>query len=81
VQVFYKDGEKSEISEVRYPLGHASRRAEGKPLLVAKFHKNIASRMSPENEKRLLAWFEDRTAFEATAVDDVMALLTADFRS
>ena len=78
VQVFYKNGEKSKISEVRYPLGHVSRRAEGRPLLVAKFQKNIAGRMSKNNEKQVLALFEDRAAFEATAVDDFMTLLAAD---
>ncbi|MEQ8193923.1 MAG: bifunctional 2-methylcitrate dehydratase/aconitate hydratase [Rhodospirillales bacterium] len=77
VQVFYKDGSKSEKSEVFYPLGHASRRAESKPLLAAKFRRNVAGRLSAENEARLLALFEDRAEFEAVAVDDFMALLAA----
>ncbi len=78
VQIFYKDGQESEISTVYYPLGHASRRTEGKPLLAAKFRKNTAGRIRPETERRLLALFDDRMAFEAWAVDDFMALLAVD---
>jgi len=75
IQIFYKDGTQSQISEVKYPLGHYSRRDEGKPLLAQKFRKNIAGRLGAETEKKLLAWFGDRAAFEVIAVDDFMAML------
>jgi 2-methylcitrate dehydratase len=75
IQIFYKDGTQSQISEVKYPLGHYSRRDEGKPLLAQKFRKNIAGRLGAETEQKLLAWFGDRAAFEVIAVDDFMAML------
>jgi 2-methylcitrate dehydratase len=78
VQIFYGDGEKSELSTVRYPLGHVSRRKESKPLLMKKFRKNVAGRMTPDKERQLLELSEDRAAFEAVAVDDFMALLAVD---
>ena len=33
VQIFFKDGTKSEKIEIEYPLGHKCRRGEGLPLL------------------------------------------------
>ncbi len=75
VQIFYKDGTQSAVSKVQYPLGHYSRRAEGKPLLAAKFRKNIAGRLSADTEKQLLALVADRAAFEEIAVDDFMGML------
>jgi 2-methylcitrate dehydratase len=75
VEITYKDGSKSARSAVQYPLGHYSRRSEGKPLLEAKFHKNITGRLGAEKETQLLALFDDRAAFEAIAVDDFMSFL------
>ena len=49
VQVFFKDGTKTEKVEVRYPIGHRRRRAEGIPLLVDKFNFNLSTRLSPKN--------------------------------
>lgn len=34
VQIFYKDGSKSQKVEVEYPIGHKRRRSEGIPLLI-----------------------------------------------
>lgn len=49
VQVFFKDGTKTEKVEVRYPIGHRRRRAEGIPILVEKFKFNLKTRLSPKN--------------------------------
>ncbi|HEY7221108.1 MAG TPA: bifunctional 2-methylcitrate dehydratase/aconitate hydratase, partial [Candidatus Binatia bacterium] len=43
VQVFFKDGSRSEKVAVEYPIGHRRRRAEGMPLLIKKFETNLAS--------------------------------------
>lgn len=48
VQVFFKDGSKSEKVEVEYPIGHRRRRSEGIPLLISKFSANLATRLSPK---------------------------------
>lgn len=49
VQIFYKDGTKSEKVEVEYPIGHRRRRDEGIPLLIEKFKRNLARKISPKN--------------------------------
>ncbi|WP_394958494.1 2-methylcitrate dehydratase, partial [uncultured Helicobacter sp.] len=48
VQIFYKDGSQSQKVEVEYPIGHRRRRDEGIPVLVAKFERNIARKLSPK---------------------------------
>lgn len=48
VQIFYKDGSNSQKIEVEYPIGHKRRRDEGIPVLVSKFKRNIALKLSPK---------------------------------
>ncbi|RDU62248.1 2-methylcitrate dehydratase [Helicobacter didelphidarum] len=59
VQIFYRDGTKSEKVEVEYPVGHKRRRDEGIPLLVKKFHNALATRLSPKKCKAISALFEE----------------------
>ncbi|HWA96292.1 MAG TPA: bifunctional 2-methylcitrate dehydratase/aconitate hydratase [Terracidiphilus sp.] len=40
---------------VEYPIGHKRRRAEGMPLLVEKFRRNLARRFDTEQQERILA--------------------------
>jgi 2-methylcitrate dehydratase len=40
---------------VEYPIGHKRRRAEGIPLLVEKFRRNLARRFDTEQQERILA--------------------------
>src|SRR5436305_2078799 len=61
VQVFFKDGSSTEKVAVEYPLGHRRRRAEGLPLLVKKFEANLASRLAPDQCKKILALCFDPT--------------------
>jgi 2-methylcitrate dehydratase PrpD len=42
IQVFFKDGSKSDNIAVEYPIGHRRRRGEGIPELVKKFKINLA---------------------------------------
>jgi len=39
---------------VEYPIGHRRRRAEGLPLLVEKFRRNLQRRFSPAQQQRIL---------------------------
>jgi 2-methylcitrate dehydratase len=55
VQVFFKSGEPTPKTEVHYPLGHRRRRAEGIPLLMAKFESNIRSRLSDGQANEVMA--------------------------
>ena len=44
VQVFFTDGTATDKIEIEYPIGHRRRRAEGIPVLEAKFQRNLATR-------------------------------------
>ncbi len=65
VQIFYKDGTHSQKVEIDYPVGHKRRRAEGIPLLVEKFHANLATRLSPKQCATIEAICANRAALEA----------------
>ncbi len=43
VQVFFKDGSRTERVQVDFPIGHRKRRAEGMPVLVKKFETSVAA--------------------------------------
>jgi len=47
VQVFFKDGSKTDKVSIDYPIGHRRRRAEGIPVLLDKFRKALAGYLSP----------------------------------
>ena len=75
VQVFFSDGSSTEKVSVEYPIGHPRRRAEGEPLLLAKFERNLRSRIAPKNAERVLRLLRDQPTAEATAVHDLFDLL------
>jgi 2-methylcitrate dehydratase len=74
VQVFFTDGTATEEISIDYPLGHRRRRAEGIPLLIEKFERNLARRF-PKNRAREIADLTlDRKRLSATPVDGFMDL-------
>ncbi len=74
VQVFFADGTATERVEVEYPIGHRRRRAEGIPLLLAKFQHNIATRLSPRQCEQVFRLCTDQQQLEATPVNEFMEL-------
>jgi 2-methylcitrate dehydratase len=72
VQVFFKGGSATPRVEVEYPLGHRRRRAEGIPMLVAKFRHNLAALFTPEEVEELTKLFLDRGRLERTPVPELM---------
>ena len=59
LQIFYKDGTSSDLEEVHYPIGHKNRRAEGIPILVSKFEKNLKTQFSDDRVEDIMSLFED----------------------
>src|ERR1700720_749452 len=55
VQAFFSDGSSTEKVSIEYPIGHPRRRAEGGPLLLAKFERNLRSRIAPKNAARIFS--------------------------
>ena len=59
---------------VEYPIGHKRRRADGIPLLEAKFRKNLARRLSEEQQARVLEISSDQSRLENTPVQEYVDL-------
>ena len=59
LQIFFKDGTCTDIEEVHYPIGHKNRRAEGIPILIKKFKKNLMTQFSEDRVKGIMSLFED----------------------
>ena len=74
MQVFFKDGTKTEQVAVEYPIGHRRRRKEGIPLLEAKFRTNLARRFAPKQQQAILALCRDQQRLEATPVNEFVDL-------
>jgi len=69
IQVFFKDGSATEKVEVEYPVGHRRRRAEGIPLLVDKFRRNLATRFPAGRCDEILTLCEEQVRLESTPVN------------
>ena len=77
VQIFYKDGTSSKKVEVEYPIGHRRRRSDGIPLLIEKFERNIALKLSPkkcEQIKKICASQKELEAMPFNDFSDLFAL-------
>jgi 2-methylcitrate dehydratase PrpD len=73
VQVGFRGGARTEKVTVEYPVGHRRRRAEGVPLLLAKFERNLRSRL-PAAADRVLAACADPDRLERLPVPAFVAL-------
>jgi 2-methylcitrate dehydratase len=74
LQVFFKDGSKTEIVAIEYPLGHRRRRREGVPQLEAKFRTNLARRFAPKQQRAILELCLDPGRLAATPVNEFVDL-------
>jgi 2-methylcitrate dehydratase len=70
MQVFFKDGSKTEKVEVEYPVGHRRRRVEGIPLLVKKARENISSLFDPAQTDKIVKICQDAPALEQMPVPE-----------
>jgi 2-methylcitrate dehydratase len=75
VQVFFKDGTRTERVQVDVPLGHRKRRAEGMPALVQKFESSVAAHFAPKQADAIKAMFSDRARLEKMSVQELAAAL------
>jgi 2-methylcitrate dehydratase len=75
IQVFFRDGSSTPLSEVEYPLGHPRRRAEGIPLLMEKFGKNVARVFAAKQRDGILAVCLEQQRLEAMPVHEFVDLM------
>jgi 2-methylcitrate dehydratase len=76
IQVFFRDGGKTPLSEVEYPLGHRRRRNEGVPALMRKFEQGVARAFPDKRARRILAACADARAFAALPVHEFMTMVS-----
>jgi len=72
--LFFKDGSSSEEIVIEYPIGHRRRRAEGIPLLLEKYRRNLARIFAGAQLKAIEEVTLDRKALAAKPVNEVMDL-------
>ncbi len=68
--VEFNDGSKLDEFVCEYPIGHKRRRAEGLPLLEAKFRSNLARRFPTKQQNRILEVSMNQKSLEAVAVHE-----------
>ena len=74
VQVFFRDGTRTDRVAIDYPIGHRRRREEGIPQLVAKFERSIATLFGAEQCAAIGEACADQARLEALRVEDFVAL-------
>ncbi|MFT5590631.1 MAG: 2-methylcitrate dehydratase [Bradyrhizobium sp.] len=72
--VEFNDGSYLQEVVVEYPIGHKRRRAEGIPLLEAKFRINLARRFPKKQQDAIFAVSLDQTKLEAMPVNEYVDL-------
>jgi 2-methylcitrate dehydratase len=75
--VAFKDGTSLAEVIVEYPIGHKRRRAEGIPLLEAKFRTNLARRFAHKQQQAILDVSLDAKKLEAMPVHEYVDLYAA----
>lgn len=74
VQVFFKDGSKTQRVAVDYPIGHRRRRKEGLPLLIRKFRRNMSTQLSRKQCNLIDRLCSSQARLEKYAVNEFLDL-------
>jgi 2-methylcitrate dehydratase len=75
IQVYFKDGTRTERIQVDTPIGHRRRRQEGFPVLVEKFRASLPPVFPEKQRRQIESLFADPARLDATPVDDFVAHL------
>jgi 2-methylcitrate dehydratase len=75
IQVWFKDGTRTPLAQVDYPLGHRKRRKEGIPVLMEKFERNVARVFAEKQRRAILGACLDRRRLAAMPVNEFIDLL------
>ncbi|HEY1899704.1 MAG TPA: bifunctional 2-methylcitrate dehydratase/aconitate hydratase [Steroidobacteraceae bacterium] len=80
VQVFFRDGSATPRVQVDFPVGHRRRRAEGEPLMFAKFAAAVMAHYPAKQAARIVALFNDPARLVRQSVNEFMAELVCNGR-
>ncbi|MBN8726876.1 MAG: bifunctional 2-methylcitrate dehydratase/aconitate hydratase [Xanthomonadales bacterium] len=78
VEVFFADGTSTGKVSIDYPVGHRRRRAEGIPLLRAKFAAALAEQLPGRQAARILAATGDSAALDDMPLHRFLGLFSLD---
>ena len=76
ISIEFADGSRTREVAVEYPIGHRRRRAEGMPLLIAKFKINLARRFPAKQQQAILDVAKDGKKLEAMPVNEFVDMMT-----
>ena len=68
VQVFFRDGSATDRVSIDYPIGHRRRRAEGAPLLLAKFEAAVAAHLPAPRVGQIVAATREPDSLDAMPI-------------
>ncbi|MGD8379688.1 MAG: bifunctional 2-methylcitrate dehydratase/aconitate hydratase [Gammaproteobacteria bacterium] len=74
IQVFFKDGSRTEKVSIDYPIGHRKRRDEGIPVLVEKFRKAIRDIFDADQAAKIEKACQEQTKLENLSVTEFMSM-------
>lgn len=74
IQLIFKDGTKSDLITVEYPIGHKRRRDEGVSVLLSKFRNNLSTRFSSEQVDNIIKSMNDTNSLALMSVHEFMTL-------
>jgi len=77
IQIFFADGSSTEKVAIEYPIGHKRRRAEGIPVLEAKFRASLATRFVDSRCQQIIELCDDQERLEQAPVNEFMDLFMA----
>jgi 2-methylcitrate dehydratase len=77
VQVFFRGGDSTRRVSVDYPVGHRRRRAEGIPLLHAKFEAAVRGHFGEAGAAPIIELFSDPARLDAMPVTELMGMLAS----
>ncbi len=75
IQVFYKDGSRTENVAVEYPIGHRRRRKEGILVLQDKFRRALLTRFPASVTDAIISLCADQAKLESTPVNEFVDML------
>jgi len=77
VTVHFKDGTQTQRVAADFPIGHRKRRAEGYPVLIAKFEASVRAHFAPKQAEAILAMCADPASLDALPVHEFVAAMVA----
>jgi 2-methylcitrate dehydratase len=77
IEIYFKDGRRSEKVIVEYPIGHRQRRAQSISLLYDKFEANMAAhgKFSDQLMHQIILVLREQDKLEYTPVNEFMDML------